>query len=70
MKLEFIDSQGNPQTLADSEIAVDAHEGENRFWVSPVLIAGISEDTRLVLINSIEGGGSVSIPVLAKVVHD
>lgn len=66
MKLEFIDPDGNSTVAAEGEIAVDAHFGENRFWVTPIAVK-FKASGRAVLVNSIEGGGSISIPVHVRV---
>lgn len=63
MKVELVDPHGNRTTVDERDIAVDAHTGENRFWVTPLAI-GAGTPGRAVLINSIEGGGDpVSIPI-------
>ena len=62
MTLELVDPRGDSHTIADGPISVDAHHGENRFWITPI---GLKARTpgRIVLVNTIVGGGSVSIPV-------
>lgn len=62
MTLEMVDSAGESRVVADGEVAVDGHEGENRFWVTPFGIQAENEG-RMVLVNTIEGGGSISVPV-------
>lgn len=63
MTTEIVDAEGNSHTLADGEISVDAHSGENRFWVTPLAIAGAGAGGRMVLNQTIEGGGSIAIAV-------
>ena len=36
MKLEFVASNGDVQTIYEGEIPLGAHQGENRFWVMPI----------------------------------
>lgn len=67
MTLEMVDSEGNANVVADGEVSVEAHTGENRFWVTPIALAA-EKGGRMVLIQTIEGGGKISIPVEVRVV--
>ncbi|WP_203457429.1 hypothetical protein, partial [Mycolicibacterium sp. CBMA 361] len=62
MKLELARHDQTVETLAEGEITFDGDTGENRFWVMPFVMQA-ERQGRMVLINSIEGGGFVSIPV-------
>ncbi|MGV0595723.1 hypothetical protein [Mycolicibacterium porcinum] len=66
MTTEMVDSDGTSHVVADSDVEIDAHTGENRFWVTPIGVAA-ERSGRMVLIQSIDGGGSVSIPVELRV---
>lgn len=62
MTLEIVNSDGVSEVVADGPISVDAHQGENRFWVTPFGVQAEAEG-RMVLVNTIEGGGTISVPV-------
>lgn len=64
---EAVGADGTSRILGDATIAVDAHTGENRFLVTRF---GISAETsgRNVLVQTIDGGGSVALPVELRVV--
>lgn len=66
MTVDFVDPDGNVTTAMELDVAVDAHSGENRFWVTRVAL-DFARSGRMVLINSIDGGGSVSIPIMVEV---
>jgi hypothetical protein len=63
MTTELVDGEGSSHVVADEIISVETHSGENRFWVSPLFLSADGEGGRMVLIQAIEGGGSISIPV-------
>lgn len=67
MTTEAVDLDGSSRLLVDATIAVDAHQGENRFWVTPLGMAGTTSGRR-VLVQTIEGGGSIALPVEVRVV--
>lgn len=62
MTVEMINSEGESRVVDDRQISVDAHRGENRFWVTPFGMPADKEG-RMVLVVTIEGGGSFSVPV-------
>jgi hypothetical protein len=62
-----VEVDGSRRVLIDATIAVDAHSGENRFWVTPLGMAGATNGRR-VLVQTIEGGGSIALPVEVCVV--
>lgn len=62
MVTEAVDPAGTRVVLRDETIEFGAHSGENRFWVNPLGLS-VPSSGRLVLIQTIEGGGTVSIPV-------
>lgn len=68
MITEIIEVDGSSHVLVDATIAVDAHSGENRFWVTPFGMARATSGRR-VLVQTIEGGGSIRLPVEMRVVE-
>jgi hypothetical protein len=68
MTTEVVEVDGSSRVLVDATIAVDAHSGENRFWVTPFGMAG-STSGRRVVVQTIDGGGSIAIPVEVRVVE-
>lgn len=67
MRTEAAHADGTRRILAEATIAVDAHTGENRFFVTRF---GISAEAsgRNVLVQTIDGGGSVALGVEVRVV--
>ncbi|MEH3141339.1 MAG: hypothetical protein PGN37_14410 [Mycobacterium kyogaense] len=65
MKLEVVSSNDDITVLGDQEIPGAHLAGENHFWISAF---GLTTRTtgRVALIASIEGGGSVSVPVFVE----
>lgn len=68
MTTEAVEVDGSSRVIADATIAFDAHSGENRFWVTPFGMAGQTSGRR-VLVQSIEGGGSIALPVEVRVLE-
>jgi len=68
MTTEAVEVDGSSRVLIDATIAVDAHSGENRFWVTAFGMAGTTSGRR-VLVQTIEGGGSIALPVEVRVVE-
>lgn len=68
MKLEMVASDGDLVTIFDGEIPLGAHQGENRFWVTPFGLHA-AKNGRMVLIQTIEGGGTVSVPIEVRIVE-
>ena len=62
LKTELVDPDGNTHLLLDNEIAVDAHTGENRFYVSLLTFAAPSGG-RITFLQSIDDGDPVAVPV-------
>lgn len=67
MTTEIVEIDGSRHTLIDATIAVDAHSGENRFWVSPLGMSGGTSGRR-VLVQTLDNGDSVAIPFELRVV--
>lgn len=67
MTTEMVDPGGNKHVVADVTIAAGTHSGENRFLVSQVRITS-EKNGRMVLIQTIDGGDSISIPVTLRIV--
>ncbi len=65
MKLEVVASNGDIIVLGDQEIPGGYPEGENHFWISDFGLTTRATG-RMALIASIEGGGSVSVPVFVE----
>ena len=65
MKLEVVASNGDIIVLGDQEIPGGHPEGENHFWISDFGLTTRATG-RMALIASIEGGGSVSVPVFVE----
>ncbi len=68
MTTEVVEVDGSSRVLVDATVAVEAHSGENRFWVTPFGMAGKTSGRR-VLVQTIEGGGSIALPVEVRVVE-
>lgn len=65
MTLEVVSSSGEVIVLGDQEIPGGHREGENYFWISDFGLTAHATG-RVALIASIEGGGSVSVPVFVE----
>jgi hypothetical protein len=62
LKTEIVDPTGNVALFADGEVSVDAHSGENRFWVTKIGLAA-PHGGRITFLQSIGGGEPIAIPV-------
>jgi hypothetical protein len=67
MTTEIVEIDGSRRTVIDATIAVDAHSGENRFWVSAFGMSGGTSGRR-VLVQTLDNGDSVAIPFELRVV--
>lgn len=67
MTTELFDADGTGRIVGDDTIAVDAHTGENRFLVTRFSVSAETSG-RNVLVQTIDGGGSVALPVEVRVV--
>lgn len=68
LKTEFVDPDRNTHLLTDNEIAFEAKYGENRFYVSQLNMAA-PYGGRVALLQSIDDGEPVAIPVELRVVE-
>lgn len=67
MKTEMVMSDGEAVTIAEGEIPLGTHQGENRFWTTPIRL--VTQKTgRMVIIQKIEGGGSISVPLQVQAI--
>lgn len=66
LKTEIVDPTGNVALFADGEVSVDAHRGENRFWVIKIGLAA-PHGGRITFLQSIGGGEPIAIPVELRV---
>jgi hypothetical protein len=66
MTTEIVELDGSRHTFIDATIAVDAHSGENRFWVSVLGMSGGSSGRR-VFVQTLDNGDSVAIPFELRV---
>ena len=64
MTLEVVSSNGEVVVLGDQELP-ERRQGENHFWISDFGMTAHATG-RVALIASIEGGGSVSVPVFVE----
>ncbi|KAA8946838.1 hypothetical protein [Mycobacterium sp.] len=67
MTTEIVEIDGSRHTFIDATIPVDAHSGENRFWVSQLGMSGGTSGRR-VLVQTLDNGDSVAIPFELRVV--
>lgn len=67
MTTEIVETDGSRRTLIDAPISVDAHSGENRFWVSAFGMSGGTSGRR-VIVQTLDNADSVAIPFELRVV--
>jgi hypothetical protein len=67
MTSEAVEVDGTSRILVDTTSSGDAHTGENRFLVTRFGIIAQTSGRR-VLVQTIDGGGSVALPVEVRVV--
>jgi hypothetical protein len=66
MTLEMIDGCGVRQFVSNIDVTVGVESGANWFWVAPIALMA-EESGRLVLMATIPGGGSTSVPIELRV---